>query len=154
MSSVEASQDSTLCTASTIAPAVVPSSIRYIPHKCPSSNSTPLCKAVTTKTMLVFLLPSSSRCAHVHAQVKKGKVDRSIFDGSTINTPSMLCVEDYIDALRWADTVGGLPGLIKRSEVRLNVCFHNSASHRRTARNRWNDPMGDDRRPSRSCVRD
>lgn len=52
-------------------------------------------------------------------QVKKGKVDRSIFDGSTINTPSMLCVEDYVDALHWCDTVGGLPGLIKRSEVRL-----------------------------------
>lgn len=50
-------------------------------------------------------------------QVKKGKVDRSIFDGSTINTPSMLCVEDYIDALQWCDTVGGLGGLIKRSEV-------------------------------------
>lgn len=50
-------------------------------------------------------------------QVKKGKVDRSIFDGSTINTPSMLCVEDYIDALQWTDTVGGLNGLIKRSEV-------------------------------------
>lgn len=49
--------------------------------------------------------------------MKKGKVDRSIFDGSTINTPSMLCVEDYIDALQWTDTVGGLNGLIKRSEV-------------------------------------
>lgn len=54
-----------------------------------------------------------------HLQVKKGKVDRSIFDGSTINTPSMLCVEDYIDALQWCDTVGGLNGLIKRSEVCL-----------------------------------
>ncbi|CAN0457694.1 unnamed protein product, partial [Laminaria digitata] len=48
-------------------------------------------------------------------QVKNGKVDRSIFDGSTINTPSMLCVEDYIDALSWCDTAGGLKGLIKRS---------------------------------------
>ena len=36
-------------------------------------------------------------------QVKKGKLDRSIFDGSTINTPSMLCVEDYIHALQWTD---------------------------------------------------
>ncbi len=54
-------------------------------------------------------------------QVKKGQVDRSIFDGSTINTPSMLCVEDYIDALQWTDTVGGLNGLIKRSEVRSRI---------------------------------
>ena len=45
-------------------------------------------------------------------QVKKGKLDRSIFDGSTTNT-----VEDYIDALQWTDTVGGLNGLTKRSEV-------------------------------------
>lgn len=65
----------------------------------------------------------------INAQVKKGKVDRSIFDGSTINTPSMLCVEDYIDALQWCDTVGGLNGLIKRSEVSWgddgdDVCVH------------------------------
>ncbi|CAM9660950.1 unnamed protein product [Sphacelaria rigidula] len=53
--------------------------------------------------------------------VKKGKVDRSIFDGSTINTPSMLCVEDYIDALHWSDAVGGLQGLIKRSEGNASV---------------------------------
>lgn len=52
-------------------------------------------------------------------------MDRSIFDGSTINTPSMLCVEDYIDALHWSDTVGGLKGLIKRSEVIQNA----SVSH-------------------------
>ena len=38
---------------------------------------------------------------------------------STINTPSMLCVEDAIDALKWAETVGGLPGLVKRSSANL-----------------------------------
>ena len=38
---------------------------------------------------------------------------------STINTPSMLCVEDAIDALKWAETVGGLPGLVKRSTANL-----------------------------------
>ena len=48
-----------------------------------------------------------------------GKLDESIFAGSTINTPSMLCVEDALDSLRWAEAVGGLPGLIARSEANL-----------------------------------
>ncbi len=52
---------------------------------------------------------------------KGGKVNREIFEGSTINTPSMLCVEDHIDALEWADTVGGLSGLIARSEANLSA---------------------------------
>ncbi|MBC7433796.1 MAG: phosphoserine transaminase [Rubritepida sp.] len=42
-----------------------------------------------------------------------------IFRGDTINTPSMLCVEDALDGLRWAEGVGGLPGLIARSEANL-----------------------------------
>lgn len=49
------------------------------------------------------------------------KVDTAIFQGDTINTPSMLCVEDYIDSLAWADSVGGLQGLIKRSTDNLAV---------------------------------
>lgn len=51
----------------------------------------------------------------------KLKIDKSIFEGSTINTPSMLCVEDYLDALNWSDSIGGLDGLIKRSEGNLSV---------------------------------
>lgn len=52
---------------------------------------------------------------------KKGKIDESIFEGSTINTPSMLCVEDYLDALNWASKQGGLKGLCDRSTANLDV---------------------------------
>jgi phosphoserine aminotransferase len=46
-----------------------------------------------------------------------GKVNEGIFRGETINTPSLLCVEDAIDSLRWAESVGGLAGLIGRTEA-------------------------------------
>jgi phosphoserine aminotransferase len=46
-----------------------------------------------------------------------GKLIKGIFEGETINTPSMLCVEDYIDALQWAKTVGGLQGLMARADA-------------------------------------
>jgi phosphoserine aminotransferase len=52
---------------------------------------------------------------------KGGKVDRAIFEGATINTPSMLCVEDHLDALAWSREIGGLKGLIARSEGNLAV---------------------------------
>ncbi len=52
---------------------------------------------------------------------KDGKIDEALFEGATINTPSMLCVEDYLDALRWADEVGGLAGLMARSRRNLDV---------------------------------
>jgi phosphoserine aminotransferase len=49
--------------------------------------------------------------------VSKGKLNRDIFEGATINTPSMLCVEDYLDALKWAGSVGGLAGLCGRADA-------------------------------------
>jgi phosphoserine aminotransferase len=50
---------------------------------------------------------------------KGGKLNESIFEAATINTPSMLCVEDQLDALRWARSEGGLPGLMARSQANL-----------------------------------
>ncbi len=50
-----------------------------------------------------------------------GKLIEGVFRGETINTPSMLCVEDALDGLRWAESVGGLAGLIARSESNLTA---------------------------------
>jgi phosphoserine aminotransferase len=50
---------------------------------------------------------------------KGGKLIEGIFQGDTINTPSLLCVEDALDGLRWAESIGGLKGLIARTEGNL-----------------------------------
>jgi phosphoserine aminotransferase len=50
-----------------------------------------------------------------------GKLIKGIFEGDTINTPSMLCVEDYIDALEWAQSIGGLNGLMARANANLKA---------------------------------
>ena len=52
---------------------------------------------------------------------KSGKLNAEIFDGSTINTPSMLCVEDYLDTLKWAASIGGLAELKRRADANLGV---------------------------------
>ncbi|MFC3053080.1 phosphoserine transaminase [Kordiimonas pumila] len=57
----------------------------------------------------------------IFRMTKGGKLIEGIFTGETINTPSMLCVEDYIDALEWADSIGGLTGLVAKSEANLKV---------------------------------
>ncbi len=55
----------------------------------------------------------------IFRMTKDGKLNEGIFKGETINTPSMLCVEDAIDGLRWAESIGGLKGLVARSEANL-----------------------------------
>jgi phosphoserine aminotransferase len=74
-----------------------------------------------------------------------GKLIDGIFKGETINTPSMLCVEDALDGLRWAESVGGLHGLIARSEANLAAIEH------WVARTDWMDFLCRDT-PTRSCT--
>ncbi|MBS0469598.1 MAG: phosphoserine transaminase [Proteobacteria bacterium] len=57
----------------------------------------------------------------IFRMTKGGKIVDGIFEGETINTPSMLALEDYLDALTWAEGIGGLKGLIARSQANLGV---------------------------------
>ncbi len=57
----------------------------------------------------------------IFRMTKGGKLIEGIFQGETINTPSMLAVEDALDGLRWAESIGGLPELIRRSESNLRT---------------------------------
>jgi phosphoserine aminotransferase len=52
---------------------------------------------------------------------KGGKISEDIFEGATINTPSMLCVEDYLDALEWGRSIGGLKALMARADANAKV---------------------------------
>jgi phosphoserine aminotransferase len=57
-------------------------------------------------------------------RMKKGdKINEGIFQGATINTPSMLAVEDYIDTLSWAKSIGGLPTLLKRADDNAKIIW-------------------------------
>jgi phosphoserine aminotransferase len=57
----------------------------------------------------------------IFRMTKGGKLNEAIFEGETINTPSMLCVEDYLDTLQWAKSVGGLKALIARADANTKV---------------------------------
>ena len=57
----------------------------------------------------------------IFRMTKSGKINQGIFEGMTINTPSMLCVEDYLDALNWTEDMGGLSALQARADENLAV---------------------------------
>jgi phosphoserine aminotransferase len=59
----------------------------------------------------------------IFRMTKGGKLIEGIFKGETINTPSMLCVEDYVDALKWAKSIGGLDALVARADANAKVIF-------------------------------
>ncbi len=75
----------------------------------------------------------------------KGKLSEGVFKGETINTPSMLCVEDALDGLRWAERIGGLDTLIGRSEANL------AAVAAWVAQSKWAAFLADDP-ATRSCT--
>jgi len=57
----------------------------------------------------------------IFRMTKGGKLNEGIFEGETINTPSMLCVEDYLDALNWGKSIGGMPALVARADANTKV---------------------------------
>jgi phosphoserine aminotransferase len=74
----------------------------------------------------------------IFRMAKDGKLIEGIFKGDTINTPSLLCVEDQIDALKWSQKIGGLPALISRSRGNL------AALERWVASSGWARFLADD----------
>ncbi|MBW8270969.1 phosphoserine transaminase [Caldovatus aquaticus] len=81
----------------------------------------------------------------IFRMTKGGRINEGLFRGETINTPSMLCVEDALDGLRWAESIGGLAALIARSEANL------AAVARWVERTPWVDFLAEDPR-TRSCT--
>ena len=69
----------------------------------------------------------------IFRMTKKGKLDHELFEGATINTPSLLATEDYLDALKWAERIGGLAALHARADSNAHVL------HDWVARTAWVD---------------
>jgi phosphoserine aminotransferase len=74
----------------------------------------------------------------IFRMTKKGKLDAELFEGATINTPSLLCTEDYIDTLKWGESIGGLPALIARAEANSKTLYDWAA------KTDWIAPLADD----------
>ncbi|MFO0389241.1 MAG: phosphoserine transaminase [Alphaproteobacteria bacterium] len=81
----------------------------------------------------------------IFQMTKGGKLIEGIFKGETINTPSMMCVEDVLDSLRWAQSCGNVSGLIKRSEANLK------AIENWVEKCGWADFLAEDK-ATRSCT--
>src|SRR4029453_7592647 len=62
-------------------------------------------------------LPKTSR------RQRRGQLIGGVFEGETLNTPSMLCVEDYLDTLNWAESLGGVKALIARADANARVLY-------------------------------
>jgi phosphoserine aminotransferase len=82
----------------------------------------------------------------IFRMTKNGKLDKGIFEGSTINTPSMLANEDYLDALAWSKSIGGYRGLVNKSKANLAVV------EKFVAENEWMEFLTGDDESIRSCT--
>ncbi len=74
----------------------------------------------------------------IFRMTKKGKLDQELFEGATINTPSLLATEDYIDALKWGESIGGLAALHARADANAKVLYDWAA------RTPWIAPLAED----------
>ena len=74
----------------------------------------------------------------IFRMTKKGKLDQELFEGATINTPSLLATEDYIDALKWGENTGGLAALHARADANAKVLYNWAA------KTPWIAPLAED----------
>jgi phosphoserine aminotransferase len=76
----------------------------------------------------------------IFRMTKKGKLDAELFEGATINTPSLLATEDYLDTLKWGESIGGLKALHARADANAKVLYDWAA------KTPWIAPLAEDER--------